>query len=171
VLPNVWVGWLGAAWSLSTEWQFYLLAVLIGDRLGCDEVALGRLAGLFLAVSAFAIAWHWTAPEPWRFSRAFLPNKAQYFALGIASAVLVRQGAAALRCYLVVLFAVLVLCAAQGGAQKLVAPLAWTCCLAAQLRPDRRFLRPLAVALRSPPAVWLGAVSYCVYPVLCSNGH
>ena len=27
-------GFLGAAWSLSTEWQFYLLALLIGGRLG-----------------------------------------------------------------------------------------------------------------------------------------
>ena len=34
VLPDVWMGFLGAAWSLSTEWQFYLLALLIGVRLG-----------------------------------------------------------------------------------------------------------------------------------------
>ena len=44
VLPDVWVGFLGAAWSLSTEWQFYLLALLIGARLG-----LRPLAWLFLA--------------------------------------------------------------------------------------------------------------------------
>ena len=85
VLPNVWVGFLGAAWSLSTEWQFYLLALLIGERL-----RLRALAWLFLAVSAMAVAWHAVSPEAWQFSRAFLPNKAQYFALGIASAILVR---------------------------------------------------------------------------------
>ena len=28
-LPDVWVSFLGAAWSLSTEWQFYLLALLL----------------------------------------------------------------------------------------------------------------------------------------------
>ena len=165
VLPDVWVGFLGAAWSLSTEWQFYLLVVLIGERLGRGGAGLGRLAWLFLAVSALAVAWHWAAPEAWRFSRAFLPNKAQYFALGIASAGLVRRETAAPRRYLVVLCAALVLCAAQGGAEKLAAPLAWTCCLAAQLRPEQRLLRPLAAVLRSPPAVWLGAVSYCVYLV------
>src|SRR5579872_4890824 len=84
VLPDVWVGFLGAAWSLSTEWQFYVLALLIGRRLG-----LRALAWLFLAVAAASIAWHATAPDAWQFSRAFLPNKAQYFALGIASAVVV----------------------------------------------------------------------------------
>jgi peptidoglycan/LPS O-acetylase OafA/YrhL len=29
VLPDVWVSFLGAAWSLSTEWQFYVLALAL----------------------------------------------------------------------------------------------------------------------------------------------
>ena len=77
VLPDVWVGFLGAAWSLSTEWQFYVLALLIGARLG-----LQRMAWLFLVMGLAAIAWQAMAPEAWQFSRAFLPNKAQCFALG-----------------------------------------------------------------------------------------
>ncbi len=32
VWPNVWVSLLGAAWSLSTEWQFYLLALIVAQR-------------------------------------------------------------------------------------------------------------------------------------------
>ncbi len=103
VLPDVWVGFLGAAWSLSTEWQFYLLALLIGRRLG-----LRSLAWLFLAIAATAVAWHAVAPDAWQFSRAFLPNKAQYFALGIASAIVVRQGNEGLGAYLAVLVATLV---------------------------------------------------------------
>ena len=130
MLPHLWLGFLGAAWSLSTEWQFYLLALLIGARLG-----LRPLAWLFLALAAASIAWQAVAPEPWQFSRAFLPNKAQYFALGIASAIMVREGARGLGSYLPVLGATLVLCIARGGVDKLLPPLVWTVCLAAQLLP------------------------------------
>jgi peptidoglycan/LPS O-acetylase OafA/YrhL len=192
VLPYAWAGFLAAAWSLSTEWQFYLLALLIGERLG-----LRSLAWAFLAVSATSITWHAVAPEAWQFSRAFLPNKAQYFALGIVSAIVVRQGTKGLGAYLAVLAATLVLCVMQGGIDKLLPPIVWSVCLAAQLlchceeRSDAaisigmrnwpeiaspsarngryticfRALGLLAAALRSRPLVWLGAVSYCVYLV------
>ena len=124
VVPDVWVGFLGAAWSLSTEWQFYLLALLIGARL-----RLRGMAWAFLAVSVAAIAWQQEVPAAWQFSRAFLPNKAQYFALGVVSAVVVREG---WKSYWPVFVGVLVLCAAQGGIDKLLPPLAWTLCLAVQ---------------------------------------
>ncbi len=148
VLPHLWLGFLGAAWSLSTEWQFYLLALLIGARLG-----LRPLAWLFLALAAASIAWQAVAPEPWQFSRAFLPNKAQYFALGIASAIVVREGAKGLGSYLPVLGATLVLCIGRGGADKLLPPLVWTVCLAAQLLPaDARF--PLSAVIPAESGQW-----------------
>jgi peptidoglycan/LPS O-acetylase OafA/YrhL len=163
--PDVWIGFLGAAWSLSTEWQFYLLAALIAARVSCGGKALLQLAWLFLALSALSLVWSAHAPDAWQFSRAFLPNKAQYFGLGIASAALVRQEPSARRGCLAILVAACAAALLQGGAGKLVAPLVWSCCLAAQLRPDWQPLAWLAALLSSRTAVWLGAVSYCLYLV------
>ncbi len=159
--PDVYLGFLGAAWSLSTEWQFYALIVLAA-RPGREW----RLAWGLLALAAAALAWAAFAPAPWRFSRAFLPNKAQFFALGIASAALLRDGQpnrTLLTRFCAVLAATLAICLA-GGPGKLAAPLVWTLCLAAQARASA-WLAPLSALLRTRPLLWLGAISYCLYLV------
>jgi peptidoglycan/LPS O-acetylase OafA/YrhL len=163
ILPHVWVSLLGVAWSLSTEWQFYLLALLLGLRLAGAPL---RLAAAFLALALAGLAWAAIAPPGWGFSRAFLPNKAQYFALGIASLPLLAatQGKAMRRAaaaYTATLAAVLAVSVVQGGWGKLAAPLVWTVCLAA----ERGLLPPLAWALRTPVLLWLGAISYPLYLV------
>src|SRR6202012_4007187 len=43
ILPDIWVSFLGSAWSLSAEWQFYLLALCI--------VGHKRLCGLLLTLA------------------------------------------------------------------------------------------------------------------------
>jgi peptidoglycan/LPS O-acetylase OafA/YrhL len=110
VLPGAWISFLGAAWSLSTEAQFYAVVALAAP-------ALRRRHGMervFLGVAAAALAWEWLAPDDWQFSRAFLPNKAQYFALGMASAAWVADArAGAGRRF------ALALCATRGGAESL----------------------------------------------------
>jgi peptidoglycan/LPS O-acetylase OafA/YrhL len=155
VLPDVWVSFLGAAWSLSTEWQFYVLALVVGR----SRMSAERLASVFLALAVAGLVWDMTAPDAWRFSRAFLPNKAQYFALGVASSVWI--GRRSIRSFAFVLIATLILCVAHGQAEKLLPPLVWTLCLAAQLSPVR--LRLVAAPLRWPAMQWLGAVSYPIY--------
>jgi peptidoglycan/LPS O-acetylase OafA/YrhL len=155
VLPDVWVSFLGSAWSLSTEWQFYVMALVLGRIRG----GTGRLAIVFFALALAGLAWDATTPDAWRFSRAFLPNKAQYFALGIASAALVDRRQ--ILGFAVMLAAVLVVCFAQGGAQKLLPPVAWSLCLAAQLCPGSLAL--LRRPLRWRVVQWLGALSYPIY--------
>jgi peptidoglycan/LPS O-acetylase OafA/YrhL len=155
LLPDAWNSFLAAAWSLSTEWQFYVLALLLGR----SQMSADRLVTLFLLLAAAGLAWDMAAPEPWQFSRAFLPNKAQYFALGIASAVWIDRQST--RSFAVVLGATLILSAAHGNVGKLVPPLIWTLCLAAQLQPGRLAL--IAVPLRWRTMQWLGAISYPIY--------
>ena len=249
-LPDVWVSFLGAAWSLSTEWQFYVLALLWGRA----RPGIGGMAAALLAMAAAGLAWDVLAPDAWRFSRAFLPNKAHYFALGVASAGLggfrttqvstrlsriganltgivhsiivtiwagriIRCGLAGSRreelavrpaaripsrgyaapdgpiepgrgkesgrgkerghdkdrgrgadatmdggmaLFAAVFMAVLALCLARGGGGgKLLPPLVWAVCLAAQTRPD--ILKFVAVPLRARWVQYLGAISYPIY--------
>jgi peptidoglycan/LPS O-acetylase OafA/YrhL len=155
LLPDAWNSFLAAAWSLSTEWQFYALALLLGR----SRMRTERLVTTFLLLAVAGLAWDMAAPEAWRFSRAFLPNKAQYFALGIASAVWTDRRS--LRSFALALGATLILSAAHGNAGKLAPPLIWTLCLAAQLQPGRFAI--IAVPLRWRTLQWLGAVSYPIY--------
>ena len=149
VLPDAWVSFLGAAWSLSTEWQFYVLALVLG-RLGHRGA---RLVAIFLGIALAGLAWDFLTHEEWHFSRAFLPNKAHYFALGMAS----TSGLG--RRFVPILLPVLALCALRGGVEKLVPPLVWTLCLAAQFGD----WGILARVLRCRVAQFLGAVSYPIY--------
>ena len=168
VLPNAWVSFLGAAWSLSTEWQFYVLmaALTVGCRTRGVRLDVRAATVLLLVIGLAAVAWNsWAAPQ-WQFSRAFLPDKAQYFALGLAAARLRRApDVASVRFYAGTLLAVLALSAAWGGPPKLAAPLVWTACLIAQLGPPIAGMGLLARILRSPGLLWLGAISYPVYLV------
>ncbi len=155
VASDVWLSFLGAAWSLSTEWQFYVLVLLLG-RMGLDPP---RLAAFFLSLAVVGLVWDSTVPEAWRFSRAFLPNKADYFALGIASAIWLRGES--VRPLIVVLLATLLLCAARGQAGKLLPPVLWVVCLLAEQSYGP--LKPVSACLRWPVARWLGAISYPIY--------
>ncbi|MDR3536286.1 MAG: acyltransferase [Acetobacteraceae bacterium] len=180
VLPDAWVSFLGAAWSLSTEWQFYLLVLACGlvltrgraqpfgeeprpDRLASLRTPrLPHLVIVFMLLGVAGVGWQLLAPAPWQlFSRAFLPNKAQYFALGIASAMLVEGGS--WRAYAAALAGTLLVCGWLGELDKLLPPLVWTVCLVAQLHPELPGMAVLRRVLQARPMLWLGSISYCLY--------
>jgi peptidoglycan/LPS O-acetylase OafA/YrhL len=165
-LPFVWVSFLGAAWSLSAEWQFYAMITVLAYRFGRGPGGEARLAAIFLAIALVGAAWQVLAPPDLLFSRAFMPNKAHYFALGIISAAEVRDDSRSneLR-YLAVLICTFVLCRFGGGNEKLIAPFAWTLCLAVQLRSTVPGLHLASRILASRPLIWLGGISYSVYLV------
>jgi len=169
LLPDLWVSFLGSAWSLSTEWQFYALVAVLGARLGRGQKNLWRLAALLLALAALGAAWQSLADRDWTFSRAFLPNKAAYFALGVASGALLRSPRAWRR-FAAVLAAVVALCLLRENTFKVLVPPVWTICLLAQLSPAprrvaRQGLRPIRAVLDNPASRWLGGVSYSLYLV------
>lgn len=162
VLPYVWVSFLGSAWSLSAEWQFYFVALLsAGAATGRDR----RLCWILLGTAAAGVLWNLATPDDWQFSRAFLPNKAHFFALGVASVAVVRREPGALGWYFLVLAAAMAVCALQGSFGKMLPPLAWTCCLLMQMRPRTIGLRIAGRLLRTRFMGYLGAISYSVYLV------
>ena len=115
---------------------------------------------------AFAgVAWYWWTPDGWLFSRAFLANKAHFFALGVTSLALVQRRRGALTAYCATLAVTLAICATRGSFAKTLPPLVWTLCLAAQLQPDHAGLRQLSRLLCGRTMQYLGAISYCVYLV------
>ena len=164
VLPHIWVSLLGASWSLSTEWQFYILALVLGRFLTSRGAVPGRLAWCLAGIGVAGLAWALLAPPEWRFSRAFLGNKGHFFALGVASVLVVRGRPGAIGAYAAVLAVTFSVCWWQGGAAKLLPPLVWTLCLAVQVWPVG-LLGWASAVLRSRPLQILGALSYGIYLV------
>jgi peptidoglycan/LPS O-acetylase OafA/YrhL len=97
-------------------------------------------------------------PPYWQFSRAFLPDAAPYFALGLASAVWFR-------CrdpipYLLCLITVFALGLVSGTPSRAFIPVGWTVLLLAQRNPRMTLLPKL---LDSRAAQYLGVISYPLY--------
>jgi len=153
VLPWGFVALLGPAWSLSTEWQFYAVMAAF--------LRPGRLPAFAYAMAALALIYHAAAtqfPPYWAFSRAFLPDAACYFALGLASAVWLR-GDGWRPLAITFLVATALGCLSAEPSKGLIAA-GWMLALAAQ-RFDRMPVLPRL--LESRTAQFLGAISYPLY--------
>jgi peptidoglycan/LPS O-acetylase OafA/YrhL len=167
-LPDLQFSMLSPAWSLSTEWQFYVVIALVMPLVGSDDRGLRRLVWLCLAVAVVGRGYAAVMPLHWRFHRAFLPNEAAYFAIGIAAARLWRGGAGLVG-FGAALGVAVVIGASHGSGFAMIAkalpPLVWAVMIVAQRTPDHRLVRPIARCLDHPAVLWLGAISYPLYLV------
>jgi peptidoglycan/LPS O-acetylase OafA/YrhL len=143
-LPYAYVTLLGPAWSLSTEWQFYVIIGLAAPR------HLGRFALLLLALGA---AWH-ILPYGAEFSRAFFPDAAPYFALGLASAAWLRGNRRSLLPCLIGACVIGLLTSPE----KAIPPLIWGGIMLANAKPWGAILEHRTLQ-------YLGAISYPLYLV------
>jgi peptidoglycan/LPS O-acetylase OafA/YrhL len=152
-------------WSISVEWQFYLIAPLILRTARRSPTgALALLAGSSIA-AYLANRGRLTFEEG-----AFVFIRGGLFAVGIGSFYLFRHVMTNLNTYRKLAaymmpfgLAMVWIC---GG------PLVWpgpiwlvlfSAVLAYHAGVETALTRPVRVALRHPVAVWLGHVSYCTY--------
>jgi peptidoglycan/LPS O-acetylase OafA/YrhL len=159
ILPQSAVMFVAPAWSISLEWQFYLVAPLVFWAL---KSRVGTIVTVASAVLTFT-AYHKGLLGNYMYS-AFLPAAVGYFAIGIGSRLLIGQ----IRSFSFdpALFAVV------GGAFVIwfmpgfLVPLIWTVFFAYMTfdndRLDNKVFRAI---FTNPVSLSLGRVSYSIYLV------
>jgi len=161
VLPHASEAFLDPAWSISLEWQFYLVAPL------CYWLATkGRSTRLFvcLACAAIVLVRPWLPGDPYG---ASLPFHVEFFFIGAASYFAYKRarGRVPLGTPALVVGAVVLLVFVTRGRPDELAPLyVWAVVLALLCaKPADRFRDWLSRPLVHPWAQHLGRVSYSVY--------
>jgi peptidoglycan/LPS O-acetylase OafA/YrhL len=156
------------AWSISVEWQFYLVAPLV---LALIRGAPARALGLLLACMALTVVLmrHFT----WPF-QATVVMRAGLFGVGIASYYFYRfamahaEAARPLVTYLLPAGAAAVWVANTDPFTPIPPWLViYATVMAYHLGVETAVTRPIRRALGLPTVVWLGQISYCTY--LCHS--
>lgn len=168
--PTAWLPYaayslVGQAWSISLEWQFYIVAPLfyalaVSWRQRRSQIALAVLGGGLMLSGVF-------------FAPAYLGNKLPLFALGAASYWLWQRVAQTgrlpgdLPAWRWLSAGAVVLCLATRQ-DALLGPALWLvvlhCLLVGRVAANTMEAR-LAGLLRLPPVLFLGRISYSLYLV------
>jgi peptidoglycan/LPS O-acetylase OafA/YrhL len=145
VLPYSDFAFVGQAWSISLEWQFYLLAPLV---LSCFSRRPYMIVGLVVALVALAQ----------RGGFGFLPDHSWLFGVGIASFYLWKHRSTAPHLHTVALGAVCLALLARS-----IPLLVWFAVFGALLTPDAPASRMIQRTLSISSLRILGQISYPIY--------
>lgn len=161
-LPNSALTFNSPAWSLSLEWQFYLLAPLILAAIRKPQGAIITICVVTLLCAAYRFGAFGTFDVP-----SLLFASAPFFVVGIASRIAYPLMMGTLQSPAIV---ATLLVALMPIGWEMVPLCVWGCVYAAMIASQRNrspldgmFLKVAAVALESAPAMFMGARSYSIY--------
>jgi peptidoglycan/LPS O-acetylase OafA/YrhL len=160
LLSNSTATFLAPAWSITLEWQYYLLAPLIAK---IAVTSRGAIALLLICLAGLAAAPRWTNPH-----LAFLPSQLPLFLVGITTYHFFRTGSPRYKfTSMQIQYAIVVLCCVvilvHWHATALTIWFLTSGALVAGVSGDRSMLKWLSDALRSNPLQNLGKLSYPLY--------
>ena len=170
LIPDAWYGnaqasrmWLGPAWSISLEWQFYLVApaaYLLATSVKARHQFLLAALGLGLLYAGHRYAW----------GIGFLPFHGEFFFVGAASFFLYKRhaergtSAEGPRLFLTATGLAFLLYLLSGKVREMIPLGVWIMFFALLLEPeDRPEARWLRALFTHPAAQYLGKISYGIY--------
>jgi len=150
LLPMSQYGIVGQAWSISVEWQFYLVAPLLFYLLRKRPIALGLVVlGLIVLRSRYWLG------------EGFALNQGQFFLIGIASYYIYRNvTATGSQLFLGAATAVAIL---FWLLPRPVSLAIWVLALAAAMHAKSGGQNPFSYVATLAVPQWLGRISYSVY--------
>ncbi len=170
ILPNSAGAFLGPAWSISLEWQFYLIAPFIYCLIKGHARWVMAICGLVVAVTLARSAFgDYTTPgkfATWPLP-AFLPIKARFFFVGALSFFAFKFITRSRDLMVVMSAATLAGLTLLAVFTKSMALMIWEVAFGAYLcrfsANENLLSRAVSSALNCPVSQWLGRISYSTY--------